>query len=287
MTTTPPPARPDVSATTLVRATFSEAIDPATVTASTVELRTTGGALVTATCQYDAASGIATLTPAAPLTANATYTARVHGGAIDPTVRDVAGNALGADVSWSFTVAPLPTAFVDTSVADFNRGTLDSGGYDRRGDRRRPDAWRHGSAPNSAALCCRPDGRRRLGRDAVGDGRARRDERRWRPRGDGLAVSPPLTSLEFTATFSGAPYQHAGFARDLRRGAVGDVQQRRRRRAVCAHNGGQAARHARPRELVRGPHRYRIDWGASPSTTPSTASRWRRMPSPSARACAR
>src|SRR5262249_16791283 len=43
--------------------------------------------------------------PSAPLTAGATYSARVHGGSSAPRVTDVAGNALAADMAWSFTVA--------------------------------------------------------------------------------------------------------------------------------------------------------------------------------------
>ena len=60
--------------------------------------------LVAATVAYDAASHTAILTPTTALTANATYTARVHGGTTDPRVKDLAGNALAADKVWSFTI---------------------------------------------------------------------------------------------------------------------------------------------------------------------------------------
>jgi len=94
-----------VAVNTSVTATFSEPIDPATVGSSTFELRDGANALVPATVTYDAASRTATLTPSAALAASTTYTARVRGGATDPRIKDLAGNALAADVSWSFTSA--------------------------------------------------------------------------------------------------------------------------------------------------------------------------------------
>jgi hypothetical protein len=62
------------------------------------------------------ASQVATLDPTAILTANTTYTATVKGGAAG--AKDLAGNALAADVSWSFTTAASgnqpPTPVIDT-----------------------------------------------------------------------------------------------------------------------------------------------------------------------------
>src|SRR5438105_15713945 len=45
------------------------------------------------------------LTPTAPLAAGGTYTARVRGGQAGARVTDMRGNALAADVTWSFTTA--------------------------------------------------------------------------------------------------------------------------------------------------------------------------------------
>ena len=86
-----------------VTATFSEAIDPATVTASAFELRTPTNALVGGTVSYNVAANTATFTPASPLAANTVYTATLKGGTVDPRIKDLAGNALAASVSWSFT----------------------------------------------------------------------------------------------------------------------------------------------------------------------------------------
>ena len=102
---TPTNGANDVSAAVVPRATFSEQVDPSTVTAGSFTLVGPGGA-VTATVAYDSASRTALLTPAAELTGGASYTATIAGGATG--VRDLAGNALAADVSWSFTVRSCP-----------------------------------------------------------------------------------------------------------------------------------------------------------------------------------
>jgi YD repeat-containing protein len=88
-----------------VTVTFSEAIDAATVSGSTMEIRDSSNAMVSATVSYNAASFTATLYPAAPLAAGATYTVRIKGGGTDPRVKDLAGNALAADATWNFTTA--------------------------------------------------------------------------------------------------------------------------------------------------------------------------------------
>lgn len=109
-----------VSTTTTVRATFSEAMDASTINTSTFELRTPNatGTLVSANVNYDAASNTATLTPSSPLATSTTYTAIVKGGSTDPRVKDVAGNALAANSSWSFTTAATAPSVI--SIWDNN-----------------------------------------------------------------------------------------------------------------------------------------------------------------------
>ena len=77
----------DVSVATAVTATFSEAIDAATVNSSTFELRNAAGP-VPANVGYNATTRVATLTPSAPLAPSTTYTATVQGGATDPRVKE-------------------------------------------------------------------------------------------------------------------------------------------------------------------------------------------------------
>ena len=90
-------------------ATFSEAIDPTTINTATFELRNPSNAVVSATVAYEAATRTATLTPSAALANDTTYTVTLKGGATDPRIKDLAGNALADNVSWSFTTASAGT----------------------------------------------------------------------------------------------------------------------------------------------------------------------------------
>lgn len=94
---------PDVSPT----ATFSEAMDASTLTATIFTLTKQGASTpVSASVSYDGPSRTATLDPSATLDANATYTAKVGGGA--GGAKDVAGNSLAADSNWAFLTASGP-----------------------------------------------------------------------------------------------------------------------------------------------------------------------------------
>jgi hypothetical protein len=107
LSATPAPNANGVPLATTVRAAFSEAIDPASVTSSTFVLRDQGGVLIPATVSYDAATRTATLATTAGLLAQTTYIATVSGGVSG--VKDLAGNALASDFVWSFTTgAPTP-----------------------------------------------------------------------------------------------------------------------------------------------------------------------------------
>src|SRR5919112_1382321 len=88
-----------------VEATFSEAMDASTIAnasgvSNTFTLTKQGAATpVTASVSYDGASKKATLNPSADLEAGATYTATVNGGT--GGVKDLAGNPLASDKTWS------------------------------------------------------------------------------------------------------------------------------------------------------------------------------------------
>ena len=84
---------------------------------ATFQLKDAANVVVPATVTYDAATKTATLTPQGALAYGATYTVTVKGGA--GGVTDMAGNALAADVSWSFTTeASPPQMLVVTSTAN-------------------------------------------------------------------------------------------------------------------------------------------------------------------------
>ena len=101
--TTPASGATGVAINSTIRAVFNEPLNPTTVSGSTFELRNSANALVAATVAYDAGTQSVTLQPTAALAINSTYTATLRGGAADPRIKDVANNALVADVSWSFT----------------------------------------------------------------------------------------------------------------------------------------------------------------------------------------
>jgi cytochrome c peroxidase len=117
-TTSPAGGATNVSRTSVVSASFSEALNAATVTASTVQLRDAANAVVAATVSYDSATRVAALTPSSALAPGSVYTATVVGGASGVT--DVAGNPLAANRIWSFTTAAgdtTPPAVTATSPA--------------------------------------------------------------------------------------------------------------------------------------------------------------------------
>jgi methionine-rich copper-binding protein CopC len=101
--TSPASAATGVSRTANITATFSEAMDAATIDGTTFELRDPAGTLVPAVVSYNATNRRATLNPTPTLAALTTYTATVKGGAADPRVKDAAGNALASSKVWSFT----------------------------------------------------------------------------------------------------------------------------------------------------------------------------------------
>jgi hypothetical protein len=110
VSTVPANAAINVALNQAVSATFTEAMNPLTITTATFGLTGPGGTAVAATVSYDAVDFIATLTPTAPLIASSSYTATVTNGATDLT-----GNPLGtsgAPNPWTFTtgaaVVPPP-----------------------------------------------------------------------------------------------------------------------------------------------------------------------------------
>ena len=120
--TVPASAAAGVGVNQSVSATFSEDMDPTTLTTANFTLKK-GATAIVATVSYDTASRIATLSPLSPLALNTTYTALITTGA-----SDLAGNALTGGLvpnAWSFTTAAnaaaLPPAVIVNlrSIAQF------------------------------------------------------------------------------------------------------------------------------------------------------------------------
>lgn len=98
----------------IVTSTFNETMDQATINNETFTLKQ-GSSSVAGTISYSGMT--ATFTPVNILAASTTYTATITKGA-----KDLAGNALAADVVWEFT-----TGGTTSSLATVNLGT--SGNY--------------------------------------------------------------------------------------------------------------------------------------------------------------
>lgn len=91
--------------TAVITATFSKAMNPATISTSTFTLTGPGGASVSGAVTYVVATDIATFTPSGSLAASTAFTATVTTGA-----KDTFGNALAANFVWTFTTsAPCPS----------------------------------------------------------------------------------------------------------------------------------------------------------------------------------
>ncbi|NOR80437.1 MAG: hypothetical protein GQ529_06330, partial [Methyloprofundus sp.] len=125
ITQSPAAGATGIATNTTLTATFSEALDAATIASSTFEIRgpAPDNVLIPATVSYDSITFIATLTPSAVLTVSTAYTATVKGGTIDPRVKDVAGNALVADVTWTFTTVATDTIPGLVASYDFEEGS--------------------------------------------------------------------------------------------------------------------------------------------------------------------
>ena len=99
--------------TTNVTATFSEAMNASTVSDQNITLSKSGSP-VSAQVTYDQNSRTATLDPAGDLQAGATYDVK-----ITTSVKDLAGNALAQEKTWSFTIEP------DTDGVSITPNSLD------------------------------------------------------------------------------------------------------------------------------------------------------------------
>src|SRR5690606_16064492 len=82
------------------------AIDEATISAATFELRDSSNNLVPATVSYNPSMRTATLDPSDLLATQSSYTAILKGGG--GGIKDISGNPLAADYTWSFTTNDSP-----------------------------------------------------------------------------------------------------------------------------------------------------------------------------------
>lgn len=100
--TDPADGAPGIPVNKVITATFSESVQPPTVSTSTFTLKF-GNTPVTGTVSLNGNTNIASFTPSSSLTASTIYTATIKGGSTG--VKDTVGNPLAADKIWSFTTA--------------------------------------------------------------------------------------------------------------------------------------------------------------------------------------
>ncbi|MDD4912448.1 MAG: Ig-like domain-containing protein [Sideroxydans sp.] len=109
ITTSPFANASDVNVGSAITATFSEPINPSTVTLAGAFTVMNGATSVSGTVTYDGAT--ATFTPSAPLANSTLYTVT-----LTTVVKDLAGNAMGANNSWTFqTLATVTPKVLSTS----------------------------------------------------------------------------------------------------------------------------------------------------------------------------
>jgi Domain of unknown function (DUF4082)/Bacterial Ig-like domain len=106
---TPAPGATGIGQTPSITATFNLSLDPSTVNSANVTLTAPGGP-VAATVAYDNATRKITVTPAAALPWNTTYTVSVTTG-----VQAADGTLLVAPITWAFSTAACPCSLITST----------------------------------------------------------------------------------------------------------------------------------------------------------------------------
>lgn len=111
--TSPSNGATGVAVDATISATFSEAVDSSTLNTSTFTLR--GG--VTGTVSYNSDTNTATFKPASNLNYATTYTATITTG-----VKDIGGNSISSNYTWSFTTIKKPDTSAPVGSVSINEG---------------------------------------------------------------------------------------------------------------------------------------------------------------------
>jgi len=112
LSTIPLDAATGVPLNQIVSATFSKAMNPATINSTTFTLTAPGGVAVSGLVAYAAIGDTLTFTPAANLAPSTLYTATITTG-----VQDLTGNALASDYVWTFTTGTAIVAIAPELVS--------------------------------------------------------------------------------------------------------------------------------------------------------------------------
>jgi len=110
ISTSPANGATDIATGTAITATFSEAMNSSTIDTTTFILKDSSGNLIGGTVTYSGTT--ATFTLSTSLSYSTTYTATITTG-----VKDLAGNAMTSDYSWSFTTGSTPDTTSPTVIS--------------------------------------------------------------------------------------------------------------------------------------------------------------------------
>src|SRR5664280_921784 len=254
----PSPGATNVPVGTTVSATFSNPMNPATITTASFRLRANGSPSdVPATVSY--ASGVATLVPMSNLASSTTYTVTVAG-----TVADMNGDQLGADVIWTFTTGVVTLTHTDTTVADFSAGSTSCSIVAHTGDGEVVLVPTIGEEFSSTTL---PPNWTSTpwtgGTPVVSNGMLTVD-------GTLFAYNTYYSSgssLEFVATFGADTSQHLGFGQALQSlsesWAMFSTFNSGNALYARTNNAGIVSDVQIPGNWIGTSHRYRIDWTAT------------------------
>ena len=123
ISTSPVSAATGVSVNAPIAVTFSESMDATTLSTGSFTLApSAGGAAIAGTVAYDVAAKTATFTPSAALAGSTAYTATVAG-----SVKDQAGNSMGAAFAFGFTTADVtPPGVLSVSPSNNSTGVASS-----------------------------------------------------------------------------------------------------------------------------------------------------------------
>ena len=256
----PLPGATGVQTGSTVTVGFSEPMLASTISTSTIRLQADGsGSDVAATVAY--AGTTATLTPTSPLAVGTLYRVTVSG-----SVSDLSGNPLGTNVVWEFTTV---STFTDTTTVDFGAGTPASTTYiAQTGNGEVILSPLSGAEFSGTTL---PAGWSRLeypptgstgGTAIVSGGGVTID-------GSRLVTNEPMfapgRSLEFVATFTGGPFQAAGFGQAFVAAPWAAFDFGPTGTSMVANTSGTTTPNICP-GCVGTSHLYRIDWTSTSVT---------------------
>ena len=112
--TSPVAGATNVASNSKITATFSEDMDPASITGTTVTLTGPGASPVAGTITYSAGAKTTTFTPTNPATLPAST---LMTGTITTGAKDIAGNTLAGNYVWTFTTGAAPDTTGPTVIS--------------------------------------------------------------------------------------------------------------------------------------------------------------------------